>query len=647
MTDLTVAYEDDTALTGVHVHVGPGDAVAVLGAAGAGKSTLAQVLAGLIPDLVPGTVSGEIDIPDVLGYVPQDAAAALIEPVVGDDVGYGLPTGGRTDRVAGALAAVGLDGFQDRRTGELSGGQVQRVAIAGALARGADFIILDDPTSELDAQGRDSVLAALSPLTALVTTHDPHVAMRCSRAVVLDRGRVAFDGVPAELYADPGRCQDLGLRTPCTGDLRLRIGAPMPDIPGDVVAEVTDLDFRYPNGVQALAGADLTVARGEVVALRGANGAGKSTLARCVAGLLSTTGGVRVEGRVAMVFQNPDTQLFADTVAKEVGYAARCQGRGEEEVTELVDAALAATGLTSSADRHPMRLSRSGRQLVAVSSALAADPDLLILDEPTAGLDGASFDAVALAVARAAASGVAVLLITHDDELAGLATRTVTLAAPPVAATQSGEQTAPATWRSRLWDPRPVGWTLLAALVVAVAAPSWPILAALLVLGAVAVTVSVPSGPAKLLRTVAPLAPLAVLMGVFGYLVPPTFAHDPLTYAVMLVLRLLAMVCWTVWAVAKFDGELAISRARASRLPVTLVLVVTIAMRFVPTLQARLGQIRAAQESRGAHFGGGPIYRARAMIAVLIPLFVGAIRTSHHLAAALTVRGVVEVGRRR
>ena len=641
---LTVDFDDARALDDVTVDLAAGGSVVVLGAAGAGKSTLARAVVGLIPDLTPAAVTGRVDRPGVVGFVPEDAAAALIEPRVGDDVGYGLPEERSALRVPAALARVGLSGFENRMTGELSGGQVQRVAIAGALARDADLVVLDDPTSELDVEGRRSVLDALAGVTSVVTTQDPVVAAAADRVIVLSSGRVAYDGTPGRLYADADRCRDLGLRVPAATGLRERLALPSAADPGAPVARVSGLDFTYPNGVRALSAADLTVARGEVVALRGANGSGKSTLARCLAGLLPAGDEVRVEGRVAMVFQDPDAQLFASTVREEVGYAARCQGAAPSEVSARVDRALAALGLTGEADLHPMRLSRSARQLVAVASALAARPDLLILDEPTAGLDAASFDAVARAIADAAAGGTAVLLVTHDDELASLATRVVTLTAPATSAREPATATVEATPVRRPWDPRLVAATLTVVVVALALLSSWQALGAMLVAGLVALLLT-GSGLARLRSALLPVLPLVAMIGVFGYLLPPTFATDPLAYAASLVLRLLAMLVWTLWALARFDAERAIALARASRLPTQLVLVVTIAVRFIPTLTGRLVEIRAAQRSRGARLDGGPVQRARSLLSVLIPLFVGAIRTSNDLAAALVVRGVAP-GRR-
>lgn len=633
---------DRPALRGVDLLVREGESVAVVGATGAGKSTLARLLVGLIPGHLPAEVSGRLVRPGIVGYVPERAEAALIEPRVGDDVGLGLPAEGREERVAAALASVGLEGFEGRATGELSGGQVQRVAIAGALARGAELLVLDDPTSELDADGRADLLRAIRGRTAVIATHDPYLVEGCTRVVALDCGVVAYDGSPTALLADPALCRRIGLRMargePCRG----RIGAAPPPAPGLPVARVTRLDFTYPGGIRALDDVSLTIRRGEIVAVRGANGAGKSTLARCLMGLLPTPDGtVAVDGTAAMVLQDPDTQLFHETVRAEVGFAPRHQGLAPEAVAERVDRALAAVGMADDAGTHPLRLARSRRQLVAVAGALAAEPDLLVVDEPTGGLDREAFERVALAIVHAAERGAGVLLITHDDDLASLATRTVTLAAPTPAPSDEplgGREEPP---RTRRWDVRLVAALTLMAMGVMMAAGSWGVVAGVLAVGLVLLATTVPRGLRRAGSALAPLAVVAAFVGVFGYLVPPAWVDEPATYAALLVLRLAGMVVWTAWTLAKGDGEQGIAWARASRLPPSLVLVVVIALRFVPTLTRRRERIELAQRARGARLDeGGPVRRARAQLAVLVPLFVGAIATANDLAAALTVRGV-------
>lgn len=623
---------DADALSDLGFEVAPGERVAVVGQGGSGRTTLAKALVALVPGQHPATVSGILECPPVVGYVSQDAEAALIEPRAGDDVGFGLPEPGRGERVAEALAAVGLAGFEQRATGELSGGQVQRVAIAGALARGAALQVLDDPTSELDAAGRADVLRALEGKTAVVTTNDPLVTSWASRVLVLREGRIVFDGAPGTLFEEPARARAWGVRSPATAPRRPEVTGTGPSI-----AEVRELDFTYPGGIVALQGASLSVRRGEIVALRGANGSGKSTMARCLMGILPVPEGtVRIDGSAAMVLQNPDAQLFADTVEDEVGIAVRRHPRRQERVAQ----ALAEVGLSGEASRHPLRLTRSQRQLVAVASALACEPDLLILDEPTAGLDAAAFDRVVAAIGHAAARGAGVVLITHDEELAALATRTVTLQAP-TQAPAAGE--APALPQRRwAWDFRVVGAITMVAVLAAMIMSSWGALAALILAGLLLIAVTTRRGPARWATAMLPVAPVAVCMGLFGWWLPPSWVDDPAAYAATLVLRLVAMVTWTVFLLSMTDVEETVALVRSSRLPASLVLVLTMALRFIPTLRRRLSMIRDAQQARGITLGaGGPLRRLRSLTAILIPLFVGAIKSANDLADALTVRGTL------
>lgn len=639
--DLTVwwAGQDAPAVRGLSVTVPEGQVVAVLGAHGAGKTTLALALAGLLPGHHDGATTGRLTCGGSVGFVGADAEAWLIEPRVADDVAFGaLAAGlGPADVESGAqaaLTAVGLPGLGQRATGELSGGQVQRVAIAGALADAADVVVLDDPTSELDPAGRDALLDVLSRLgetSVVFTTHDPAAALRADRALVLADGRLVYDGTPEQLYARPFGATTWGLREP--GARRHRDS----NEPGAIVVDVADARFSYPNGAQALDGVSLTVRAGEVVALRGVNGSGKSTLAKGLVGLLDVPG-VSVAGTAAMVFQNPDRQLVADSVADEVAFAPRNLGVTGDELAGRVDDALARVGLVDAARLHPLRLARSRRQLVALAGALAAAPDLLVLDEPTAGLDAQSFDRVCQVLADEASRGAAVMLITHDDELASIADRTVTLTD---AGRADGVEVADGGRGLAFWLVAPV---FVAATIATIALGGWTQLAALAGAGLVALATSARRGLARLPRVLVPLMPVLVVIVAFGWLLPPVGvpAGGAPGHAAASGLRLLSMVIWTTWALDALASETVVSKLRASRLPTSVSLVLVIAIRFVPTLRRRLTEINDAQRARGAQLDtGGPITRTRAHVSVLVPLFTSALRSADDLAAALTVRGRV------
>lgn len=637
--DLTVRWAGSRfpAVEGVSFRIGAGEVVAVLGARGAGKTTLALALAGLLPGHHEGELTGGLTVEGRAAFVGEDAEACLIEPRVEADVAFGNRVRAVSDveataRADEALAAVGMCALGERATGELSGGQVQRVAVAGALADRADLLVLDGPTSELDAEGRDGLLDVLTGLettTVVFTTHDPAAALRAHRAIVLNAGHVVFDGDPLTLFGDARRVAGWGLRAPEATRRR------PPHHSGDPVAVVRDARWRYDNGVTALDGVSLQVSAGEVVALRGPNGSGKSTLALGLAGLIEVPG-VTVSGPVALVFQNPDRQILAETVATEVAFAPRHQGLPAEEVDTRARAALIRVGLDEAANSHPLRLARSQRQLLALAGALAQRPALLILDEPTSGLDAAAIDVVCRIIAEEADHGTAVLLITHDDAVAGLAHRTVTLPAPRPDATVA----SPHPDRGL---PVPLVGTVFAiATIATMLLGGWMPLAGVAVAGLLALALSARPALRLLPRTLAPALPVLVAIVAFGWWLPPSTVppEGVASHAASLGLRLVSMIVWTSWLFAVVPSETVVARLRASRLPAALSLALVIAVRFVPTLRRRLAEITDAQRVRGAQLDhGGPIRRTVALLSVLVPLFVSGLRSADDLARALTVRG--------
>jgi energy-coupling factor transport system ATP-binding protein len=490
------------ALDDVTLEIRAGEYVGVLGATGAGVSTLLTALDGVVPQLVRGEAWGSItvagrdprvtpvhEMAGTVGLVFDDPGLAAGQPTVADEVAFGLenlgvPPGTMGPRIAAALDAVGLAGFEDRLPATLSGGELQRLAIAGAIASGSPVLVLDEPSANLDPVGRRAVYGILRHLnrdlgvTVVVSDQDAEaLAADATRVVVLHAGRMVADDTPARVLGDPSalrrhgvRATDaaalgeaLGVSVPVPTDAsetarRLvvrRAGTPHPDGPPDAAAappllDIREAGFRYPGSDrQAVAGVSLAVRPGEVVGLAGANGGGKTTLLRLANGLLRPQRGrVVVDGldtsahpvrtlaaHVASVFQDPAHQLFASTVAEELALGPRALGVPEAQVGERVREVAGLLELDAVLGRHPLRLGRAERKLVALGAVLAMRPRVLVLDEPTTGHDARLAGLVEARVRAAADEGAAVLVASHDMAFLGrVASRLVVMDAGRVLA---------------------------------------------------------------------------------------------------------------------------------------------------------------------------------------------------------------------
>ena len=472
------------ALVDVTLAVRPGEYVGVLGATGAGVSTLLTALDGVVPQLVRGEATGtltvlgrdprEVPVRDWarhVGLVFDEPELAATQASVADEVAFGLenlgvPGHDMDARIHAALASVGLAGFEGRAPSTLSGGELQRLAIACALVTGPSILVLDEPSANLDPAGRRAVYGILRRLnrddgvTVIVADQDVEaIAADATRVVVLADGRLVADGVPAAILGRPAMLARHGVRS--TGAARLAealaLGEPVPtsvavvarlvapragptappwsaSSPGEAVSSLHDVTFSYPRaGRPAVSRASLEICRGEVVGIVGPNGSGKSTLGRLVNGLLRPDAGrVTVDGldtashpvqalaaHVGSVFQDPGHQLLAGTVAAELALGPRALGRPEAWTGERVRTISEALGLTGVLARHPLHLGRAQRKLVALGAVLAMEPAVLVLDEPTTGADLRLAAIVESQIRAAAAAGRAVVVASHDMSFLG------------------------------------------------------------------------------------------------------------------------------------------------------------------------------------------------------------------------------------
>ena len=486
---LTYTYPGTSrpALTEVTLDITAGEFVLLVGRSGAGKSTLLRCLNGLVPHFTGGTLRGSVTVaahdpvaegPQVLsrvvGFIFQDPEAQFVVDRVEDEIAFALENAAipSTEMRAGVeevLNLLDLAALRDRPLETLSGGEKQRVAIAAALALRPRILVLDEPTSQLDPQSAEEVLGALVRLnrdlglTIVLAEHRlERVLPYADRLVYLSgRGEPVLSGPPRQTL----RHMDLA---PPLVALGKRLGwEPLPltveegrafaqetvsrftlhvsrsKKPGTVkpetILKVEGLSFAY-DGTPALRSINLQVGAGELVVLMGRNGSGKTTLLRCIVGLLqSQQGEIRLAGesligretvdicqRVGYLPQEPDDLLFADTVAEELAITLRNHQLLDSPPIAPADL-LARLGLGDVAGSYPRDLSVGQRQRVALGAVTVTRPRILLLDEPTRGMDYPAKRELVRLLHEWQAEGAGVLLVTHDVELAAQAADRVVL----------------------------------------------------------------------------------------------------------------------------------------------------------------------------------------------------------------------------
>jgi energy-coupling factor transporter ATP-binding protein EcfA2 len=461
-------------LRDVSLRVEEGEMVVLAGRSAGGKSTLLRTASGLVPHFHGGTFGGVVrvggmdtrehgpaELSRIAGSLFQDPESQVVLTTVRAELAFPLENRGHGPAavargVEEAALALGIAHLLDRATNELSGGELQRVALGAALAGRPKLVLLDEPTSQLDPVAGDELIWLLRRLneewgtTILLAEHRLERCLPAAdRVVVMADGAIACDAPPRDFLAWAGDAapelqtpaarmfRAAGLAPPPSGvkearaSLRAR-GIDLDATPsGDVEAEAPKRPGRRERrdaalsfdgvwherrgGAVVLRGVDLAIAPGERVALMGRNGAGKSTVLRHAAGLMAPTRGkVRAAGRVALLLQDPNDYLLHERVGDEASLGA-----------------LAAVGLDQLLDRHPRDLSGGQRQRLALAIVLdSEEPAAVIgLDEPTRGMDRAAKAALTERLAGFAAGGAAIVVATHDPEFAAeVADRVILLA---------------------------------------------------------------------------------------------------------------------------------------------------------------------------------------------------------------------------
>lgn len=475
------------ALDDINLSVKSGEFLVVMGPSGAGKSTLCLTLNGLIPNMKKGEFSGEVNVfgkkssenkvsqlaRDIV-LVFQDFETQLFSTNVELEVAFGPENFGIdpdeiAQRIKDALEQVRLTGFENRQPATLSGGQKQRLAIASVLSIGPKIICMDEPTTDLDPIGKYDIfsisenLRQQQEITMIIVEHETEEALKADRVVIMKDGRIVAEGDTRQILSDSDLLEDCSIKPLDVAKVFKALGVENPPLTpeegkeewekrgfsfdeqkfrrlveeqdtarertyGEPLIRIKGLTHRYDNGVMALKGVDLTIRKGEFVAVLGQNGSGKTTLVKHLNGLLLPTDGyVEVAGMdvsktsifelsktVGYVFQNPDHQIFAQKVWDEVAFGPKLFGVSDDEINVRVQEALQAVGLTGFEEADPFSLTKGQRQRVAVASVLAAKPQVIILDEPTTGLDYREQKTMMELIKRLNEMGHTIIMVTHS-----------------------------------------------------------------------------------------------------------------------------------------------------------------------------------------------------------------------------------------
>lgn len=454
------------AVTGLDLHLDPGERVMLLGPSGAGKSTLLHGLAGVLGDDEDAAEDGRLLIDGQpaagqrgrAGLLQQDPDTQVVLSRIGDDVAFGaenlaVPRERIWPRVREALDDVGLHLPLNHPTSALSGGQKQRLGLAGLLAMSPGLVLLDEPTANLDPHGvsavRDAVVRSLgrTAATLVVVEHRVDVwADAIDRVVVLDPdGGLLADGPPAEVFARQSatlRAAGIWLPGRTVGvPRRPRDGQAGPTLLTAENVGVSRHRGRRRHPARPVAsGIDARVEAGSALSITGPNGAGKSTFALTLAGLLPPVSG-RVHarealaagagpdpyawtsrqliGRIGTVFQEPEHQFVTTRVADELAFGPRqatAGSRTDAQVPDRTDELLERLRLTTLADANPFTLSGGEKRRLSVATVLAASPAVLVLDEPTFGQDANTWTELAELLISLLNEGTALVSVTHDDQ---------------------------------------------------------------------------------------------------------------------------------------------------------------------------------------------------------------------------------------
>ncbi len=454
--DLSYYYPEnrEAALKDINLSVENGEFILLLGESGSGKSTIGRIFNGIVPEFYGGTLYGEIkgDIGTV-GMVFQDPEKQLIMDKVEREIAFGLENLG-TDysimrkRVMETLSFLNIEGIKNQNTYELSNGQKQKVAIGTALAMGHMFIVFDEPTSQLDPAAADEIIHVIERLNKelgytiiLIEQRIDRCFHLADRVLFMESGKVSFDGTPEgfTLWSRKNKSSFLPsvsgffalsgyeslpgtikegrrrlLETTGIKSISERKENSLIQGSNPIAVKLEKVYFEYGNGILALNNMDMRVEKNEIVGVIGPNGSGKTTLLKIISGLLKpSSGNVEREEKIGYLSQNPNDYLFNDSVYEELKFTLDIN---KIKAYERIERVLEDLNLIHLKDKNPRDLSGGEKQRVALASILVSQPGLILLDEPTRGLDRILKDALGKVLSKLLKEKKTIIIVTHDIE---------------------------------------------------------------------------------------------------------------------------------------------------------------------------------------------------------------------------------------
>lgn len=452
----------DFAIRNINLTVDQPQVVLIAGASGCGKTTLARCINGLIPRSYKGELSGKIylqgqdiaglplaRISQLVGTVLQDPERQILGSMVMNEVAFGLENLGLSRdeirrRVDEALERLKIAHLRDRQTHYLSGGEKQKVALAGVLAMKPSILLLDEPLASLDPASAQDALEVIRSLadegmTVLMVEHRVEDVLRIQpeRVLFMKDGEIQYDGDPQHLV-ERVDYREVKLPAPMIMELAVKDPPPPPlnilpgvNSGGGPLVEFKDVAFGYESGPEVLHGIDLQIRRGDVIAVLGPNGAGKTTLVKHAIGLLKPKRGkVLINGKdthqlsvaeiastLGYVFQSPSHMLFAPTVYDELAFGPTNLKHPEEQIRKEVSQAIEIVNLQGYEKTPPLSMSFGQQKRVSIAAILAMRSRILVMDEPTAGQDYKNYMNFMNSILEMPGFE-AILFITHNLDMA-------------------------------------------------------------------------------------------------------------------------------------------------------------------------------------------------------------------------------------